>query len=142
MQYKISYFSILKFDENFIKFNVKENNIFQLLDSKCLKSEVQIIEAIRKTVRYTEHSHRIRIPGNVLLIYISGTNQIESAISRCGINSSSTRGAIVYSGNEALKGIIESGYIKIIDRFIPFDIPDKDFEIFSKMAYMDLTLHF
>ncbi len=105
-------------------------------------SEVQVIEAIRRTVRYKQYNHRIKISGNILLMYIAGTAQIDAAINKCGISNDTVRGILVYDSNENINEFLEKGYIKPVDRFIPFDKPEEDFDIFSRMAYTDLLLSY
>ncbi|WMT51934.1 MAG: KEOPS complex subunit Cgi121 [Ferroplasma sp.] len=140
MLHKISYFSLNKFDEHFFDFFKNNHGLFQLIDASTIISEVQIIEAIRKTERYISYNEKIRFPGTVLLMYIAGTNQINVAIKKCGINEKTKRGIAVYSNPEDLDTITGMGYITTTDRFLPFDVTGHDFQVFSEMARVDFTL--
>ena len=140
MLHKISYFTLNKFDEHFFEFFKNTHGLFQLIDSSNIISEVQVMEAIRKTDRYILHNEKIRFPGTVLLMYIARTNQINVAIERCGINEKTRHGIAVYSNPEDLDRIIAGGYITITERFLPFDVSGYDFHVFSEMAKVDFTL--
>jgi tRNA threonylcarbamoyladenosine modification (KEOPS) complex Cgi121 subunit len=140
MLHKISYFYLNKFDENFFDFFKNTHGLFQLMDAHTIISEVQVIEAIRKTDRYISHNEKIRFPGTVLLMYIAKTNQINVAIERCGISEKTKRGIAVYSSQEDLTILINRGYITTAERFLPYDAPEYDFDVFSEMARVDFIL--
>ncbi|WP_337859923.1 KEOPS complex subunit Cgi121 [Ferroplasma sp.] len=136
----LKYFILQKYDDKILNYLKTRNNFFQLIDKKAIVSEVQVGEAIRKTERYIQHNDNIHFPGNVLLMYLSGTRQIDIAINKCGISKETERGIIVYSNKSDLEFLIREKYIEITERFLPYDIPEKDFEVFSNMAKVDVIL--
>jgi tRNA threonylcarbamoyladenosine modification (KEOPS) complex Cgi121 subunit len=140
MSHDIKYFILKKYNSNIFDYLKTTNDLFQLIDSKFIFSELQIKEAIRKTERYMEHSRKINFPGTVLLMYLANTNQINAAINKYGITDKTRRGIVVYTNYHDLNFFVNNAYLKIINRFIPEDLPDHDFEVFSKMAKVDTMI--
>ena len=140
MSPEIKYFLLNKFDDNIFDLFKNTHGIFQLMDAKNIISEVEVLEAIRKTKRYISHNEQIKFPGTVLLMYIAKTNQINVALKKCGISEKTERGVVVYEDEKDMNLLIRKNYIKITERFLPYDMPQYDFEIFSGMARVDLTL--
>ena len=138
MLHKIKYFFLNKFDDNILDFLKNTHGIFQLIDTKCVISEIQTLEAIRKTDRFMSHNEKIRSPGAILLMYIARTNQINVAIEKCGINKDTESGIVVYSDQNDLQFLIKNDYIRIAGRLLPYDKPEYDFEVFPGMAKIDL----
>jgi len=140
MQYKIKYFFLDNFYiNNIIDFIKARKNFFQLIDSKTIISEVQIINAINKTIRYTKSNKKFKYAGNLLLLYLSYTNQIDKAINKIGIKNSTINGIVIYENDKDFKEFLNLKGIKIIERNIPYDL-NNDFDVFSKMSYIDLLL--
>jgi tRNA threonylcarbamoyladenosine modification (KEOPS) complex Cgi121 subunit len=139
MSPKIKYFLLNKFDNDIFDFLQNTHGIFQLIDAKTLVSEVQVLEAIRKTDRYISHNEKIRFPGTVLLMYLAKTNQIDVALKRCGIDENTERGVVIYSNFKDINSLVDMNYIKITEKFLPYDMPEYDFDVFSGMAKVDLT---
>ena len=139
MSPKIKYFLLNKFDNHIFDFLKNAHVIFQLIDAKTIVSEVQVLEAIRKTDRYISHNEKIRFPGTVLLMYLAKTNQIDVALKRCGISEKTKRGIVVYTDYKDINLLVDMNYIKITEKFLPYDMPEYDFDVFSAMAKIDLT---
>lgn len=140
MQYKIKYFFLDNFYiNNIIDFIKARKNFFQLIDSKTIISEVQIINAINKTIRYTKNNKKFKYAGNLLLLYLSYTSQIDKAINKIGIKNSTVNGIVIYENDNDFKEFLNLKGIKIIERNIPYDL-NNDFDVFSKMSYIDLLL--
>ncbi len=140
MQHKIKYFFLDKFNINdILDFIRSRKYFFQLIDSKTIVSEVQVINALNRTARYTSNNKRFKYPGNLLLLYLSYTGQIDTAINKIGIKDFTVNGIAVYDSDDDFKEFSELKGIKIIDRNIPYD-SDDDFNVFSKMSYIDFLL--
>lgn len=136
----LKYFILNKYEDKILNYLKTRIDFFQLIDGKALTSEIQIREAIRKTERYNAHNNNIHFPGNVLLMYLAGTRQIGKAINKCGITDKTKRGVVIYSNCSDINFLINNDYIRITERFLPYDVPEMDFEIFSNMAKVDVIL--
>ncbi len=140
MQHKIKYFFLNKFSiDDILDFIKTRNYFFQLIDSKTIVSEVQVINAINKTLRYINNNNRFKYPGNLLLLYLSYSDQISTAIEKVGIKNSTVNGIVIYENNNDFMEFSELNGVNIIDRNIPYDSSD-DFNVFSKMSYIDFLL--
>lgn len=140
MLYDLQYFILTKYDTQIFDYLKTRKDFLQLIDCNAIMSELQLKEAIRKTERYIQHNGKIHFPGNVLLMYLSNTNQINVAIKRCGINSKTHHGVVVFSNTADVDFLVSEGFIKLTGRLIPYDLPEKDFEVFSNMAKVDTTI--
>ncbi|AGO61319.1 MULTISPECIES: KEOPS complex subunit Cgi121 [Ferroplasma] len=140
MLHDLQYFILKYYNNKIFDYLKTRTSLIQLIDGNSISSELELSEAIRKTDRYLEHNGKIHFPGTVLLMYLAHTNQINVAINRCGINPDTQSGVVVYSNREDLDFLIEGGYIKLTERFIPYDLPRKDFEVFSSMARLETMI--
>ena len=140
MQHKIKYFFLGKSSINdILDFIRSRKDFFQLIDSKTIVSEVQVINAMNRMARYTSNNKRFKYPGNLLLLYLSYTDQIVTAINKIGIKDSTVNGIAVYDSDDDFREFSGLKGIKIIERNIPYD-SDDDFNVFSKMSYIDFSL--
>jgi hypothetical protein len=140
MLHDLQYFILTKYNNKIFEYLKTRTDLFQMIDGKSILSELQLREAIRKTERYLEYNGKIHFPGTVLLMYLAHTNQINVAINKCGLTPETQHGVIVYSNKNDLEYLINQGYIKLTERFLPYDLPEGDFEVFSNMAQLETMI--
>ncbi len=140
MLYELQYFILTDYNNKIFDYLRIRTDFLQLIDSNSLISELQLKEAMRKTGRYLEHNGKIHFPGAVLLMYLAHTNQINVAVNRCGITPETHRGVVVYSNKDDLDFLVNKGYIKLAERFLPYDLPQDDFNVFSTMAQLETII--
>ncbi|MEM0132849.1 KEOPS complex subunit Cgi121 [Acidiplasma sp.] len=141
MRYKIDYikFNNFNFDLilNFIK---SRNNFFQVVDAKSIISELQIINALKKTDRYFRHNKRIKIKSNIFLMYLGYTTQISSAIDLNGIHRDSENGIVIYEKSSDFENFLNLGGMEKSTFKLPYDKAECDKKVFMDMAYIDLLI--
>lgn len=116
-------------------------NFFQLIDADKLLSEVQIMAAADH-VKRNSNSSKIKNPENLLLMYVAGTTQISRAISMLGLSESTERIIAVYESEEDMEGMMSAfpSLEEASTRLIPYDVPEMDGEVFSKISHVEFSL--
>ncbi len=141
MQYKINYIKLNNFNfDEIVDFIKKRADFFQVIDSEKIVSEIQIVNALKKTKRFYERNKRVKLKENLFLIYISYTKQIDDAIRISGIKYNSKNGIVIYNNVDDFNDLLNIPGIEKASRNIPYDNPDMDKIVFSDMSYMDLVL--
>ncbi|WP_010916503.1 KEOPS complex subunit Cgi121 [Thermoplasma volcanium] len=141
MSHKVVYFKIkYKIDINkIVGFIRSTKNLFQLIDGRCLLSQTQILSAISRAGRRYIKGSRVNNEGILILMFVSASTQIDSAISSCGLKPDSSTAALIYDDESDYSNFIAKfPEFVMVDPFVPYDV--KDDSIFEKMSYVDATL--
>ncbi|PYB67932.1 MULTISPECIES: KEOPS complex subunit Cgi121 [unclassified Thermoplasma] len=121
---------------NFVR---SRKGIFQPIRSKCIVSEVHLASAIERSLRRSENGSRIRDPGILILMYLSGSDQIQDAMEQCGIQQDCASFAVVYEDDSDISDFLHAfQYISENDLPIPHDHSND--MIFERMSYVDSIL--
>lgn len=118
-----------------------QDHFFQLIDADKLLSEVQILAAIDHVVGNAAIS-KVRNMENLLLMYIAGTTQISKAIAALGLSSDTKKIIGVYESEAEIRNML-SKFPMLREseaRVIPYDAPEFDSEVFSKISHVELSL--
>ncbi len=137
MQPKLKFFFIEKsYFNDIIAYSISRKNLFQFINGKVVISEVQILEAYSRALRYMEHNSNIRSLGGLILSYITGEKDIKTAIEIGGLNETG-RYVLIYENEDDL---LHLKNVNEIEKFILNDEKSMDFYVFSKMSYLDSLL--
>lgn len=129
--------------ENVIRYSKYQRGIFVLVDLKSVISQLQINIASERAIRRLDNASRIRDFGSLVMMYLSGRSQIDTALKSAGLNSWTEKAVLICEREgQFLDFLKEFGknIEKIEDPPIPYDDPSKDRETFFAMSNVDYEI--
>lgn len=115
---------------------------FIVFDSSVAVSEFHIMSAFKEAERVFSRNSKYRRLGTLFLMYLTGNDQIESAIRSARITQHTEKFISILLGEQSCEDILKllPKNVCLIERSIPVDIPEKDRKIFDAMTMVSLKL--
>ncbi len=115
---------------------------FIVFDSSITISEFHIMSAFKEAKRVFSKNSKYRRLGTLFLMYLTGNDQIESAIRSARITQNTEKFISILLGEQKCEDILKllPENVCLIERPIPVDIPEKDRKIFDAMTMVSLKL--
>lgn len=115
---------------------------FIIFDSSVAVSEFHIMAALKEAKVIYSKNRKYRRIGTLFLMYLTGNDQIESAIRKARIGSETRSFISIILGDQKCEDVLRlmPENVSLSDRSIPYDSPDKDRKIFDAMTMVSLKL--
>ncbi len=116
---------------------------FSVVDAEKIVSLEQVQICYTKALKLVESASRIKMPESAFLMLLSGRNQISKAQVEVGVSSSTKSILAVYDSPEEFSILKESCGMCVVETDkvpVPAQNRDRDSEIFSRMARVQLAL--
>ncbi len=142
---EISYLEVLEWDSLAIMrefLRKSHDGFFSFIDADKVVSLEQVRICYSKSLKIVETATKVKYPESIFLMLLSGRTQISKAQLEIGISSSTKSVLVVYDSDSEFRRFLEScPGIRVKNKIpIPESLKEKDGEIFSKMARVQLSL--
>ena len=115
---------------------------FIIFDSSVAVSEFHVMAALKEAEAVFSKNRKYRRVGTIFLMYLTGNDQIETAIKKAGITTGTRTFMSILLGDQKCVDVMQlmPENVSLTDRCIPHDAPEKDRKIFDAMTMVSLKL--
>lgn len=126
-----------------IDYSKHQTDTFVVIDAKAAITETQVRIAVERATRRLENRSRIRDFGSLVMMYVTGSPQIGTALRSAGITKSTVRAVVICHGDDMFHGFLKyfAGRITWLQESpLAYDDPAMDRETLTAMSYVDYEI--